>query len=316
MIKFYIKDKRQPLGIEALSDLENLKDVYWIDMVSPALDVLKLVENNFDIKFPTKQESQEIEISSRYWEENESIEINSFFLLFKEDYAKNETVSFILKNELLISIRYTQLKTFDDISRKIASSGFRIFKSGDDILNAILDVRIDSVADIVEDLSKEITKLRRLVLTDYKNKDEDILGKISKLEELNMLIIENLKDKQRILASLLKSHLCKQDIKEDISIMLKDIRSLVDYTQFNFERLEYLQNVFVGVLSIEQTKVVKIFTIVNVVFLPPTLIASIYGMNFALMPELKWEYGYLFSLGLMALSVITPLYIFKKKGWM
>jgi magnesium transporter len=98
--------------------------------------------------------------------------------------------------------------------------------------------------------------------------------------------------------------------------MLKDIRSLVDYTQFNFERLEYLQNVFVGVLSIEQTKVVKIFTIVNVVFLPPTLIASIYGMNFALMPELKWEYGYLFSLGLMALSVITPLYIFKKKGWM
>ncbi len=88
MIKFYIKNKQQALGIEALSDLENLKDVYWIDMVSPALDVLKLVENNFDIKFPTKQESQEIEISSRYWEENESIEINSFFLLFKEDYAK------------------------------------------------------------------------------------------------------------------------------------------------------------------------------------------------------------------------------------
>jgi magnesium transporter len=97
--------------------------------------------------------------------------------------------------------------------------------------------------------------------------------------------------------------------------MIKDVRSLVEYTQFNFERLEYLQNIFLGVLSIEQNKVIKIFTIVNVVFLPPTLIASIYGMNFDILPELHWEYGYLFSLGLMILSSITPIYIFKKKGW-
>ncbi len=315
MIRMYLKNKREPLGLESLPNLENLKDVLWIDMISPDMDVIKLVERSFNIIFPTKQESEEIEISSRYWEENEGIEINSFFLLINGESARNETVSFILKKNLLISIRYTELKTFDDIAKRITSSSFRGFDDGDEVLNTILDVRIDSVADIVENLSKEITKLRRLVLTDYKHEDEEILGRISKLEDLNMLIIENLKDKQRIIASLLKSHLCKSEIKNDLSIMIKDIRSLVDYTQFNFERLEYLQNVFLGVLSIEQTKVVKIFTIVNVMFLPPTLIASIYGMNFKIMPELSWSFGYPLSIVLMILSSVLPILIFKKKGW-
>jgi magnesium transporter len=129
-----------------------------------------------------------------------------------------------------------------------------------------------------------------------------------------MKIRENLTDKQRILSSLLK---CEKytDEKNEIPIMLKDIRSLIDHTNFNFERLDYLQNIFIGILSIEQNKVIKIFTIVNVVFLPPTLIASIYGMNFDFMPELHWDYGYLVSIGLMILSSVTPIVIFKKKGW-
>jgi magnesium transporter len=97
--------------------------------------------------------------------------------------------------------------------------------------------------------------------------------------------------------------------------MLKDIKSLIDHTNFNFERLDYLQNIFIGILSIEQNKVIKIFTIVNVLFLPPTLIASIYGMNFEFLPELHWEYGYLFSIIFMIVASITPIIIFKKKGW-
>ena len=143
-----------------------------------------------------------------------------------------------------------------------------------------------------------------------------MLEKISSFEDLNMNIRENLMDKQRILTSFLKSN--KYDdssLRGDIVIMLKDIKSLIDYTEFNFERLDYLQNIFVGVLNIEQNKVIKIFTIMNVIFLPPTLIASIYGMNFKVLPELDWQYGYAFSLFLMALSAITPILFFKKKGW-
>ena len=105
------------------------------------------------------------------------------------------------------------------------------------------------------------------------------------------------------------------DDKHEIHVMLKDIKSLIDHTNFNFERLDYLQNIFIGILSIEQNKVIKIFTIVNVIFLPPTLIASIYGMNFDFIPELHWEYGYLISIIFMVIASITPILIFKKKGW-
>ena len=154
-----------------------------------------------------------------------------------------------------------------------------------------------------------------MCIRDSTNDDEEILERISSLEDLNMQLRENLNDKQRIMSSFLKSTKYKSALKNDVAIMLKDIKSLIDYTDFNFERLEYLQNIFVGLLSIEQNKVIKMFTIMNVIFLPPTLIASIYGMNFDFMPELHWGYGYLVSIFLMIFSSIFPLYLFKRKGW-
>ena len=227
--------------------------------------------------------------------------------------AFNETVSFILQGSLLISVRYKKLQSFNTFTKKLLISP-REFKTGYSIFCQIIDIRIDADADTIENLSKEITKIRKHVFTDYSNDDEEILEKISTFEDLNMKIRENLTDKQRILNSLLKSQKFVDD-KNELPIMLKDIKSLIEHTNFNFERLDYLQNIFIGILSIEQNKVIKIFTIVNVIFLPPTLIASIYGMNFDFMPELHWEYGYLISIGFMILAAITPVIIFKKKGW-
>ncbi|MDQ1298197.1 MAG: magnesium transporter, partial [Campylobacterota bacterium] len=271
------------------------------------------IENTFGIKFPTKQETEEIEISSRYWEENDKIEINSYFLISSNQNSFNETVSFILYRELLISIRYATLYTFEEFNRKVYATPQQ-FDSGYDVFCNLLDIRIDADADIIEKLSRDIARIRKHVFTDYKNDDEEILEKISSFEDLNMQIRESLTDKQRILSSFLKSDKYKPSLKNDVTIMLKDIKSLVDYTDFNFQRLDYLQNVFVGLLSIQQNKVIKIFTIVNVIFLPPTLIASIYGMNFQIMPELNWEYGYGVSVILMICSSILPIYIFKRKG--
>ena len=300
-------------GVEFLDTAEDKNSVIWIDMLLPTIDEIRAVENLFDMKFPTKQESEEIELSSRYWEENNRIEINSYFLINENGQASNETVSFILQGSLLISVRYKKLESFNTFTKKLLISP-REFKNGYSIFCQIIDIRIDADADTIENLSKEITKIRKHVFTDYSNDDEEILEKISTFEDLNMKIRENLTDKQRILNSLLKSQKFVDD-KHELPIMLKDIKSLIDHTNFNFERLDYLQNIFIGILSIEQNKVIKIFTIVNVIFLPPTLIASIYGMNFEFIPELHWEYGYLFSIAFMILASITPLLIFKKKGW-
>ena len=316
MVNCYIKKGNRLNVIEGIEFLENSEDknsVIWIDMLLPSIEEVRAVEEMFDIEFPTKQETEEIELSSRYWEENNRIEINSYFLINENNQAANETVSFILQGSLLISVRYKKLESFNTFTKKLLISP-REFKNGYAIFCQIIDIRIDADADIIEHLSKEITKIRKHVFTDYSNDDEEILEKISTFEDLNMKIRENLTDKQRILNSLLKSQKFIDD-KNEIPIMLKDIKSLIDHTNFNFERLDYLQNIFIGILSIEQNKVIKIFTIVNVIFLPPTLIASIYGMNFEFIPELHWEYGYLFSIIFMIIASITPILIFKKKGW-
>ncbi len=316
MINCYIK-KGNKLnvfeGVDFLESNEDKNSVIWIDMLLPTIEEVRAVENMFDMQFPTKQETEEIELSSRYWEENNRIEINSYFLINDNKSAFNETVSFILQGSLLISVRYKKLQSFDTFTKKLLISP-REFKTGYSIFCQIIDIRIDADADTIENLSKEITKIRKHVFTDYSNDDEEILEKISTFEDLNMKIRENLTDKQRILNSLLKSQKFVDD-KHELPIMLKDIKSLIDHTNFNFERLDYLQNIFIGILSIEQNKVIKIFTIVNVIFLPPTLIASIYGMNFDFMPELHWDYGYLVSIILMIIASITPILIFKKKGW-
>jgi magnesium transporter len=316
LVNCYIKKGNRLNVVEGIDFLENNEDknsVIWIDMLLPTLQEIRAVEDMFDMQFPTKQETEEIELSSRYWEENNRIEINSYFLINDNKSAFNETVSFILQGTLLISVRYKKLQSFDTFTKKLLIAP-REFKTGYSIFCQIIDIRIDADADTIENLSKEITKIRKHVFTDYSNDDEEILEKISIFEDLNMKIRENLTDKQRILNSLLKSQKFVDD-KHELPIMLKDIKSLIDHTNFNFERLDYLQNIFIGILSIEQNKVIKIFTIVNVIFLPPTLIASIYGMNFDFIPELHWEYGYLISIIFMVIASITPILIFKKKGW-
>ncbi len=318
MIKCFLKNSNKLEVVTDFNEFNNDEDkkskVVWLDMLHPNQEEIAFVEKTFGIDFPTKQESEEIEISSRYWEEDKKIEINSYFLIANEETAHNETVSFILQGNLLISIRYKELRAFEEFSKRFYYAP-KEFKNGFYIFTQLLDIRIDADADIIEKLSKDITKLRKHVFTDYTNDDEDILEKISSFEDLNMNIRENLTDKQRILTSFLKSNKYDVSLRADIVIMLKDIKSLIDYTQFNFERLDYLQNIFVGMLNIEQNKVIKIFTIMNVIFLPPTLIASVYGMNFDILPELRWDYGYAFSLVLMVISAVTPLAIFKKKGW-
>jgi len=323
MIKFYIKNANAIEVSEKLSDLksEDFGRVIWIDIFTPTHDEIAFIEKTFDIKFPTRQESEEIEISSRYWEENDRIEINSFFLINTEENPYNETVSFFLLNHILISIRNTSLKSFDEFSRKIFATP-SLFESGYDVFCHILDIRIDIDADVVEKLTKDIARLRKHIFADYANHDDDllidneeILERISSLEELNMKIRENLNDKQRILSSFLKSTKCKNAHINDIEIMLKDIKSLIEYTDFNFERIENLQNIFFGLLTVEQNKIIKLFAIMNVIFLPPTLIASIYGMNFDFMPELKWKYGYLLSIIVMISLAVLPLYFFRRKKW-
>ncbi len=292
----------------------DLNNILWVDLLYPSPEETNWVSKNFDVEFPTRQKTEEIEISSRYWEDEESITINTYFLIKDKETAYNETVTFIVKRHMLITSRYKELRTFNEFIKKLKTNP-KQYEDGLYILAGIFEIRIDSDADTLEYLAKELTKLSRLVFTGI-DITEQVIESISAYEDLNMTIRENLIDKQRILSSLLKSYKVPKNLREEFRIMIKDVNSLIDYTTFNFERLDYLQNTFLGLLNIEQNKVIKIFTVMSVIFLPPTLIASIYGMNFQNMPELSWKYGYPFAIFMMILSAIVPLLIFKKKGWL
>ena len=307
MIRIFVKEN--DFSIRILNEIpkEKPRRILWVDLFKPTEEEIQWVEKNFHVELPSRQEMEEIEISSRYWEDEESITINAYFLVKEGDSIRNETVTFVLTLSTLITVRYRELRTFSEVVKRLMSNP-KHFEDGYYILASILDIRIDSDADTLEYITKEIAKLSRLVFTGI-DITEQLLESISYYEDYNMTIRENLVDKQRLLSSLLKSYKVPKPLREEFRIMIKDVNSLIDYANFNFERLDYLQNTFLGLLNIEQNKVMKIFTLMSVIFLPPTLIAAIYGMNFHYMPELNWKFGYPFALILMVLSAITPLYI-------
>jgi magnesium transporter len=168
---------------------------------------------------------------------------------------------------------------------------------------------------MIEDTTDMITKLSsKISASDHV--DQQVLIQIKDLQEKVTIIRQNIMDKQRVISNFLKCDFFPQELQPRLTMIIKDINSLFDYTRFGFDRLDYLQDTFLGLVNIEQNKIIKIFTVVNVVFLPPTLIASMYGMNFDFMPELHWKLGYPFAVGLMFIFTILILLIFRLKKWL
>jgi magnesium transporter len=287
-------------------------NIFWIDLINATDEEKHQVERDFRVELFTEQESEEIESSSKYVETEDEIGINLNFLVQEKDTFYNEPVSFILKDKILITQRTKEFRSFSETYRKM-----RAIKpvDGDDIFLSILETRIDFDADLIEAITDKITAISKQLVGD-KDPHRELLLKITALQESTITIRENIVEKQRILSSMLKSKMFPKEDYENMRIMIKDVGSLLDHTSFNFERLEFLQNTFLGLVDMEQNRVIKIFTVVTVIFMPPTLIASAYGMNFQFMPELDEIWGYPFAILLMFLSSIMTLLFFKRKKWL
>lgn len=309
---FYRDNGRIKIGktMDTLKDV-SISDIIWIDLNDVTVEVESELEQFLKIYIQEEEEMEEIEISSRYMETEDSIVANSKFLL---DSFEEETVSFILKNNILVTVRNQHLRSFNETVKKMFANP-RNYPSGHHVLVALLETRVEYDADLIEDMTREITVLSNQ-LKDDDDASDDILIAIKELQEKTMLIRENIVDKSRVCSNMLKSELFPSEAKSKLSIIIKDINSLIEHTRFSFDRLEYLQDTFLGLVNIQQNKIIKIFTIVNVIFLPPTLIASMYGMNFTHIPELSWAYGYPFAIGLMVLTVVLILLYFRIKKWM
>jgi magnesium transporter len=188
--------------------------------------------------------------------------------------------------------------------------------SGYDIFMQIFDIRIDQDADLLEYAAKESDEIRKKLLWEPNGQSVETLRKISTLQGFTLKVRQSVFDKRRILTAMSKSPKLSQNIKQDISIMMKDINSLVEFISIDGNTLDNLQNLFLAQTNIEQNKIIKLFTVASVVLMPPTLIASIYGMNFHFMPELGWRMGYPFSLLMMIIAGVIPLIYFRNRGWL
>ena len=313
---YYKKEKRliKEIDLEILRSIP-LKDLVWVDLQNPTVEEKVTIETYFDIKYSSEEESSEIESSSRFNEVEDELIINTNFISFKPNGFDYCPVSIILEKGILFTYRDDDLKTFRDSVKKIRANA-STFTNGYQILLSILETAIDQDADIIESLAKEISDLNQHLTLSKNRTDEEILLKISSFQNNNMLLRENIIDKQRLISALMKSILFPEEYMSVLRIMIKDISSLIEHNKFAFERLEYLQDTFMGFVNIEQNRIIKIFTVATVAFMPPTLIASIYGMNFLLMPELQWEYGYILAVLLMVFSSAFTLIYFKKKNWL
>ncbi len=319
MIKVIYKDvnevKIKILKKEDFREILKIQNILWIDVINSDYEEIKLLAAYLNIKIPSKEEVEEIEISSRYWEEKDYIKINTYFLIEEKtqdlsiSFVENESITFILRRNILISVRYKELATFNEVLKKVIINP-KMYKNGLYIFADILSIRIDKDADFLEKLTKEISKLSKYTIAGV-DITEEIIETISSYEEINMTIRENLIDKQRVLSSLLKSYQIPNELKEEFRIMIKDVASLINYTSFNFDKLTYLQNTFLGLINLKQNRIIKVLTIISVLFAPATLIASVFGMNFPI-PFGESVYSFFFAVFLILMSMLFAYLYFKK----
>ena len=303
----------QSTNIKILQKL-NYGDIVWIDLNDPTGDEKHEVETFMGTEIQSRAQAEEIESTSRFFETEDAIFANTNFLISQPESFIYDTVSFTLCKNILITLHNSDLRTLTETGRRLQRNP-QLLPTGFHVMISILEQRIDLDADMIEGVAKEISHLSKQTSLGEKVDEEQLLY-INQMQENTMLIRENIIDKQRVLSNILRSNKFPQDLYQKLNFMIKDINSLINHTDFSFERLEYLQNTLLGLINIEQNKIIKIFTVATVIFAPPTLIASIYGMNFKFMPEFDWQLGYPIAIFAMVITTGFILWYFKKKKWM
>ena len=314
MIEIFYKKDGQMMVSQSEADFAKIPygNVIWIDLYSPSGEEKRATEQFLGTTIQNRAQAEEIEISSRFSETEHAIFANTSFLIPGPEEYNEETVSFILTDNILTTLRECPLRSFTDLQRRLLAFP-TLYSSGHVAFLSILEQRIDLDADMVEIVSKEITQYTKKISLG-EDISEEFLIDLNQMQDNTMLIRENIVDKQRVISSILKSAKYPKEYQAKLNVLLKDISSLINHTNFSFERLEYLQNTVLGIINLDQNKIMKVFTLVSLMLMPPTLIASFFGMNV----RFGWIgtscVSWLIVLILMAISTIIIFWIFKKRN--
>lgn len=303
----------------------NPTDIFWIDLDSPNNKEKEAVEKLISMKLLTQEQAEEIESTSKYSETPDAIIANcNFFISQGQNYHIEPTSFIITKDGFLVSDHKIHPASFQDIDNRIKSNP-KDNEDGKHVFLTILEALIDYDADMFELIARQISTLAKDI-----NSSDDIekgvLRRINHLQEKTMSMRENIFDLQRLLSAIVRSSRFPSSLDSRLNLMLKDVDSLINHGDICSERLDYMQDNVMGLINIEQNEIVKILSVAAVIFMPPTLIASIYGMNFKVMPELNWVLtmnngwiipaGYIFAIIMMILVSFITYWFFKYKKWL
>jgi len=306
------------VNIETRTDLERAAPI-WVDLTDPTDEERDWVRSIYGVTLPDEDEVKDIEASARYYEaDNGDLHLRSDFLLeVEDDKSRVVTVAFILAKNLLFSMHNDDLPVFRLVRMRARSRPGSIgdFK---DVLLDLYATDVEYSADALEGVYQNLEEVSHSVLQkDVSDQDAaDLLNAMAREEDLNGRIRRNMMDTRRAVSFMMRGRLFSADQFDDARQILRDIESLDGHTAFLFDKINFLMDATVGFININQNKIIKIFSVASVAFLPPTLIASIYGMNFRWLPELDWSWGYPFALLLMVASAITPFWYFRHRGWL
>jgi len=304
--------------IDSAEALARLQPV-WVDLEAPTAEEKRWITERFGLVIPEDIVDEDLEESARFYEEEETgeLHIRSDFLIEDEDQTRNVRVAFILRENVLFSVHHEDLPVFRLLrlrARRIPA----LIEDAKDVLLKLYDADAEYSADTLEGIYVELEHVSARVLKKRVSDLDaaEVLAAIARQEDLNGRIRRNVMDTRRALSFMMRSRLLSAEQFEEARQILRDIDSLDSHTAFLFDKINFLMDATVGFININQNQIIKIFSVAAVALLPPTLIASIYGMNFRHMPELDWPLGYPFSLALMAISVAIPFWFFKRKGWL
>ena len=290
----------------------------WVDLEAPTDAEKAWITSRFGLTIPDDVADEDIEESARFYEEdNGELHIRSDFLIDDDDMPRNVRVAFILYNRVLFSVHDEDLPVFRLLrlrARRIPA----LISDDRDVLLRLYDADVEYSADALEGIYDNLEEHSAAVLTTDVSDEEagKVLAAIAHEEDLNGRIRRNVMDTRRAVSFLLRSHMLNPEQVEASRQLLRDIDSLDSHTAYLFDKINFLMDATVGFININQNKIIKIFSVVSVALLPPTLIASVYGMNFRFMPELEQSWGYPFALALMTASVAAPMIYFWRKGWL
>lgn len=311
--------------IESLEELSRFQPI-WVDLEAPTPEEKRWVKQYYGLSIPEDAMDEDIEESARFYEEdNGDLHIRSDFLIAGDDEPRTVRVAFILNllnaslksHGVLFSIHDEDVPVFR-LLRLRARRAPGLIEDAKEVLLKLFDADAEYSADTLEGIYDELEKVSKQVLSGEVTDTlaGEVLAAIAQQEDLNGRIRRNVMDTRRAVSFMMRSRMLSAGQFEEARQILRDIESLDSHTAFLFDKINFLMDATVGFININQNKIIKIFSVASVALLPPTLIASIYGMNFRFMPEIDWRGGYPFALGLMLASALVPMWYFRKRGWL